>query len=95
MTQKKMKKQKTFLNEPMEILHEKFKECPDIQISYSEFCKKRPFWIINTPIKDRDTCICKTHANMQLMADKLLQHKVINSSKIEDLVVSLCCSPYT
>lgn len=95
-TQKKMKKQKRFLNEPMAILHEKFKkEYPDIQISYSEFCKKRPFWIIKPTIKDRDTCICKTHANMQLMADKLLQHKVINSSKIEDLVVSLCCSPYT
>lgn len=75
------KKQKRFLNEPMEILHEKFKEYPDIQISNSEFCKPT--------IKDRDTCICKTHANMQLMTDKLLQHK------IEDLVVSLCCSPYT
>ena len=38
-----MKKQNRFLNEPMEILHEKFKEYPDIHISYSEFCKKRPF----------------------------------------------------
>lgn len=96
LTQKKRKKQKRFLNEPMEILHDKFKkEYPDIQISYSEFCKKCPFWIIKPTIKDRDTCIRKTHANMQLMADKLLKHKVINSSKIEDLVVSLCCSPYT
>lgn len=27
------------------------------------------------------------------MADKLLYHKVIKSSNIEDLIVSLCCSP--
>lgn len=41
----------------MEILNEKFKkEYPDIQFSYSEFCKKLPFWIIKPTIKDRDTC---------------------------------------
>lgn len=77
----------------MEKLHAKFKrEYPEIKISYSEFCKRRPFWIIKPTVKDRDTCLCKTHANLQCKADKLFFHKVIKSSKIEDLVESLCCS---
>lgn len=80
----------------MEILHNKFKkEYPDINISNSEFCKKRPFWIKKPTVKDRDSCLCKTHANLQFMADKLAQHKVITTRKIEDLAISLCCSPYT
>ncbi|KAK7131742.1 hypothetical protein R3I93_018339 [Phoxinus phoxinus] len=93
-TKKKTKRQKRFLNEPLEKLHKKFrKEYPDIRISNSEFCKRRPFWIVKPTVKDRDTCLCKTHANLQSMADKLLYHKVIKSSNIEDLIVSLCCSP--
>ena len=80
----------------MDVLHDKFrKEYPDIKISYSEFCKQRPFWVMKPTVKDRETCLCKTHANLQFMADKLFQHKVINSNKIEDMVISLCCSPYT
>ncbi|XP_035280490.1 uncharacterized protein LOC118231110 [Anguilla anguilla] len=91
-----MKRQKRFLNEPLDKLNEKFrKEYPEIRISYSEFCKRRPFWIVKPTVKDRDTCLCKTHANLQFMADKLLYHKVIKSSKIEDLIVSLCCDNYT
>ncbi|KAL2087166.1 hypothetical protein ACEWY4_018225 [Coilia grayii] len=79
----------------MEILHDKFKkEYPDIKISYSEFCKNRPFWIIKPTVTDRDSCLCKTHANLQFMADKLAQHKMIPTRKIEDLAISLCCSPW-
>jgi len=89
-TKKKIKRQKRFLNEPLEKLHEKFrKEYPHIQTSYSEFYKRCPFWIVKPSVKHRDTCLCKTHANLQFMADKLLHHKVINSNNIEDLIASL------
>lgn len=37
------------------------------------------------------TRLCKIHANIQLMADKLLHHKVIKTSNIKSLIESLCC----
>ena len=95
-TRNKKKMQKRFLNEPMQKLHQKFRrEYPEVKISYNEFCKRRPFWVVKPTVKDRDTCLCKTHANLQFMADKLLYHKVIKSSNIEDLIVSLCCKNLT
>jgi len=72
LTRKKVKMQKRFLNETLYSLWRKFKnEHPQLKISYSMLCKNRPFWIVRPTVRDRDTCLCKTHATTQLMADKL------------------------
>lgn len=60
-----------------------------MRMSYSKFCERHPLRIVKPTFKDRDTCLCKTHANLQYMADNLLYHKVIKSRKIEDLLVSV------
>ena len=95
-TKSKKKMQKRFLVESMRTLHQKFKmEHPEVAVSYSEFCKRRPFWIIKPTIKDRDTCLCKIHANLQFMADRLFYHKVIKSAKLSDLMESVACTNAT
>ncbi|CAM4303788.1 unnamed protein product [Leuciscus chuanchicus] len=92
----KTKMQKRFLNESMQRLHEKFlKEFPEEKISYSQFSKRRPFWVVRPRVQDRDTCLCKRHANTQFMADKLMQCKVINTNNVDDLMASLCCENST
>lgn len=80
-TKNKKRMQKRILVQSMRTLHQKFRmEHPEVPISYSEFCKKQPFWIVKPTIKDRDTCLCKIHANLQFMEDRLFYHKVIKSA---------------
>ena len=75
-------------------LHQKFKgENPDIKISYSEFCKRKPFWVVHPSVRDRETCLCKICENVQFMADRLYQQSVVKTSKVEDLMLSMCCTP--
>lgn len=95
-TKNKKRMQKRFLVESMRTLHQTFRmEHPEVTISYSEFCKKQPFWIVKPTIKDRDTCLCKIHANLQFMADRLFYHKVIKSAKLNDLTESVACTNAT
>ncbi len=95
-TKSKKKMQKCLLVESMRTLHQKFKmEHPEVAVSYSVFCKRRPFWIVKPTIKDRDTCLCKIHANLQFMADRLFYHKVIKSAKLSDLMESVACTNAT
>lgn len=59
-TRKKLKMQKRLLSDSLKNLHKKFKaEKPNIKISYSEFCKRKPFWVVHPSVKDRETCLCK------------------------------------
>ncbi|ESN91594.1 hypothetical protein HELRODRAFT_165647 [Helobdella robusta] len=44
-------------------------------ISYPMFTRLRPFWVRMPTSKDRETCLCKKHDNVQLKADKLYQLK--------------------
>lgn len=57
-TRFKVKKQKRFLNDDMKHLHAKFlSENPEMGISYSLFCRFRPFWVVKATEKDRQTCL--------------------------------------
>lgn len=92
-TRKQLKMQKRLLSDSLKNLHLKFKaEKPNIKISYSEFCKRKPFWVVHPSVKDRETCLCKLCENAQFMADRLLQQSVVKTSKVEDLMLSMCCT---
>lgn len=70
-TRKQMKMR--LLSNSLKNRHLKFEvENPNIKISYSEFCKKKPFWVVHPSGKDRETCLCKLCENAQFMADRLL-----------------------
>lgn len=88
--------QKRFLTETMKQLHLKFRqENPEVKISYAEFCRQRPFWVVKPTLAERETCLCKLHSNMQFMANRLFFHKIIKTSKLTDLINSVSCDDVT
>jgi len=89
-TKCKVKKQKRLLCHSTQNLHEKC--CagyPSSVISYVTFTRHRPFWIVQatTCNKDRDTCLCKKHENIQLCADKLHQLHVLKVKHCERYLI--------
>lgn len=92
-TKFKVRKQKRLLCDSMQNLHEKFcAEYPSSVISYVTFTRHRPFWIVQATNKDRDTCLCKKHENIQLCADKLHQLGVLKIKRCEEVLDHVCCS---
>ena len=68
-TKNKLKKQKCLLLDTAVNLHQKF--CAEnIYISLCTLCSICKTVYLPTS-KDRDTCMCKRHSNVQLMSDKL------------------------
>ncbi|KAI4828351.1 hypothetical protein KUCAC02_022447 [Chaenocephalus aceratus] len=93
-TRRKIKKQKRFLNDILRNLHRKFlTEHPNYNLSYSLFCRMRPFWVVNPTLADRQTCLCKVHENLSFLAEKLHTLKLIRSVDMEDLTSSISCNP--
>ncbi|KAK6176927.1 hypothetical protein SNE40_015131 [Patella caerulea] len=92
-THAKEKIQKRLLCDTMLNLHHKFVyENPKLKVSYVFFCRQKPFWVVRPTIADRDTCKCRTHENIQLMADRLYSLKMITERDPEKLLSSICCS---
>lgn len=67
----KIKKQKRYLTDSLKNLHKKYIATSQYKISYSSFCKLRPFWIRIASVNIRDTCLCKVHENMELVVTAL------------------------
>ncbi|WAQ94248.1 hypothetical protein MAR_006719 [Mya arenaria] len=61
-------------------------------ISYSLFCKPRPFWIKPPTSRDRDTCQCKLHENLTYKLETAHSNKLINSKHINDIVKTVTCN---
>lgn len=93
-TKKKVKKQKRYLNNTMKNLYAHFvKENAKYKhLSYSLFCKFRPFWIVFPSVTSRDTCACKIHANMEIVVKKLYNLNMIKENDPDKLMRSICCA---
>lgn len=91
LTQKKNKKQKWFLLDTIKNIHTKFLAEEQSSISYSLFCKLRPFWVVHPTLSDRDTCMCKMHENLGFLVQKLHYLKVISTLNLDDLVKEISC----
>ena len=72
-------------------LHKKFQKKIGRQISYSLFCRIRPFWVISPKLHDRDTCKCLVHDNLQLKIEKLRQLNMITTTDLNILMAQVCC----
>ncbi|KAL1258954.1 hypothetical protein QQF64_009531 [Cirrhinus molitorella] len=93
-TRGKIKKQKRFLNDTMKNLHRRFLfESPDCKISYSLFCRMRPFWVVQPSIADMESCLCKVHENLGFLVEKLHSLRLIGSTDLEEMAESVCCDP--
>jgi len=95
-TKNKVKEQKRLLLDTISNLHEKFcAENPANNISYVSFCRYRPFWVRQPNMKDRDTCLCKRHENLQLAVDKLYHLGALKVKHVEELLLQVCCNVNT
>ncbi|CAC5402785.1 unnamed protein product [Mytilus coruscus] len=91
-TRNKIKMQKRYLNDDLRHLHEKFySEFPEHPVSYSMFCKCRPFWIVKPSTKDRETCLCIKHENIHYLIEKLYQSQLITTKRVETFIDNICC----
>lgn len=92
-TRKKVKKQKRLLNDTLIELHEKFiKSYPEHKdMSYSKFCTLKPFWILKPTCSNRDTCLCKIHANFGFLVNKLSNIGIIEEKTTDEVLKSLTC----
>ena len=62
---------KRYLLDTMDNLHKKHNSEEPIKISRTLFYRFKPFWIIHKKESERDTCLCKTHANFDLILKKM------------------------
>ena len=91
-TKNKVKMQKRILTDTLFNIHLKFiSEHPQYSISYSMFCRLRPFWVLAATERDRQTCLCKTQDNIQLIVDKLTDLRILHNATVERLCdVTVC-----
>lgn len=91
---RKLKKQKRYLNSTMRNLYEDYKKNHRV-ISYAIFCKLRPFWVLPLNAKLRETCLCITHDNINLLISKLKTLRIMNSNTPKNLLKEICCDVFS
>ena len=93
-TRHKNKMQKRLLLDTLNNTYLKFcSEFVSLKISYSLFCRLRPFWVVFPTSSDRETCLCKVHDNLQFVVDKLTDLKILQRVSVERLCDAIACNP--
>lgn len=88
-------KQKRLLCDTMKNLHKKFLTTVVYKVSLATFCKFRPFWITWALVKDRNTCKCVIHANIQLMIQKLYESIALPSCDLTRFLSIIMCDVHS
>jgi hypothetical protein len=92
-TRAKVKKQIHMLNDSAKHLHAKFlSENTNSKIAFSTFARLRLFWVVNRPVSQRNTCLCRTCDNMQFLANKLRSESLTTTTDLNKLSGMFCCS---
>ena len=91
-TQKGAKKQRRVLLHNLKILYSKFISETKTTISYTSFCRMRPFYVVFPRQSDRDTCMCKTCNNSELMAEALANAQAIKTHDLDTLINQTVCN---
>ena len=86
-----LKKQKRLLTDDLRNLHRKFLSGGD-KISYSLFCRLRPFWVVPAQERDRETCLCVLHENAQYLVRAMKSAGLVSSASLDFLVTKSMCS---
>lgn len=92
-TFKKVKKQRRVLNDTLTHLHMKYltqHESP--KVSFTTFCKLRPFWVEFPYESDRSTCLCKLCENTQFMFIALKKKEAIKTDNLESIMTEFACN---
>lgn len=91
-TLKGIKKQKRLLTENLANLHKKFCMEFNSKVSFAVFCRLRPFWVVRAKLTDRDSCLCKTHDNLQKKLNTLVKEKAVERVDLETLCSKVNCN---
>lgn len=91
LTKNKLKKQKRILTDTLFNLYPIFLKRVQYKIGYVSFCKLKPFWVVKQRASERDTCLCKTHANMELLTSAMFKGGIIDSADPKKFSQHICC----
>ncbi|CAH2101692.1 unnamed protein product [Euphydryas editha] len=92
-TRNREKVQKRYLLDTMRKLYRDFKEeNPGTTCSYYYFTKNRPFYVKSASVDARETCLCKTHANITYKAQALKKQGVLKVNDLNVIIKSTVCS---
>lgn len=61
-------------------------------VSFSTFCRGKPFNVRKPKLSDRDTCACIRHCNLSFKAQKLKKLNIISTSNLDNLMDLVSCS---
>ena len=91
-TRKKVKHQKRLMSDTMN-LHARFSDSHHATsaVSYPQFCKERPFWVVSPTQLDREMCLCLTHENMTQMLDALAHLDAIPKNRPSKMLQMVAC----
>lgn len=85
-----MRKHKRILSNNLRVLHKTYNtQNPKYTVGYSTFCKWRPFWV-TFPSRARDSCLCKTHENFELLIKALHVNNIIKENNSDDILYLAC-----
>jgi len=79
-----LKKQKRLLNDSIKNMHEKLMKEGN-SVSYSLFCRIRPFWVLPAMENDRQTCLCAIHENTGFVVNAMKNVRLIDLSNLQVL----------
>ncbi|XP_053401360.1 uncharacterized protein LOC128557639 [Mercenaria mercenaria] len=91
-THKKIRKQRRVLLLNLKTLHKKFLSEGKTNVSYSVFCRLRPFYVVFPRQSDRNTCLRKTCNNTELLAEALTRAKATKSVDLNSYVEEAVCN---
>lgn len=84
---------KRYLQDTVSNLFEKFRKETGIKMCKSKFTRLRPFWIVQSKISSRNTCMCKLHVNFELVLQKLRQLRIVKTSSCRTFTSMVTCDP--
>ncbi|MES9881945.1 MAG: hypothetical protein ABW185_13790 [Sedimenticola sp.] len=91
-TRRGEKMQKRLLTDDMKHLHAKLLAEGQVTVSYSLFCRLKPFWIVKPTERDRETCLCKLHENLEMKLERAYSENIYNTQNMNELVKTITCS---
>ncbi|KAL0860169.1 hypothetical protein ABMA27_010476 [Loxostege sticticalis] len=89
-TKAKKKSQIRYLVDTLQNLHEVYKN-EGGTISFSTFCRYKPYYVLSPSVHRRETCLCIKHANMEFMFIALKHKGVITHKNLDELLVAASC----
>lgn len=92
-TKNKVKYQRRVLTKPLKELHSLYNSEMErsLHLSYRQFIRRRPFYVTEPRIQDRETCACMEHENVHLLATKLYSRGVLKTKSISELLYMIVC----